>query len=169
MKRFVFCLFLVLSTLASNAREPRFRYQGEAVLGYTFCLEDDTNNINLEIVNGIRFSRYLFAGAGIGISQNFSDEGTYFPLYVNVKAHLPVSSNLELMPSLNAGTKIDYMYGTSGGLLLQPEFGVGFRLSRNLGINIALRYEIYSWRINDAMINSRLRTNQIGLRVGFTF
>ncbi len=96
MKRILIFL-CVLMTVTVNAQEKRFKYQGEAVLGYTFGLEEDFHYAKIDIINGVRFSRYLYAGAGIGIARNFSDEETYFPIYLDVKGYFPVANNLDLM------------------------------------------------------------------------
>ncbi|MBO8445156.1 MAG: hypothetical protein IAC23_05610 [Bacteroidetes bacterium] len=168
MKRILIFL-CVLMTVTVNAQEKRFKYQGEAVLGYTFGLEEDFHYAKIDIINGVRFSRYLYAGAGIGIARNFSDEETYFPIYLDVKGYFPVANNLDLMAGVDVGTKIDYGYGTSGGLLLQPAFGICTAMRKNFALNIALKYELYSYRMNDPLINSKLKTNQIGISLGFVF
>ena len=74
MKRYLLLLLCAFVAVCVNAQEKKFNYQGEAVLGYSFGLEEDFHYVKIDVINGVRFSRCFFAGAGIGISQNFSDE-----------------------------------------------------------------------------------------------
>ena len=168
MKR-ILLLLCVLVSVAVNAQDRKFNYQGEAVLGYSFGLEEDFHYVKIDVINGVRFSRYFFAGAGVGIAQNFSDEEFNIPLYFNAKGYFPVAHNLDLVAGMDTGTKIDYIYETTGGLLLQPMFGICTAMRRNFALNIILKYESYSYRVNDPASNSRLRTDQIGISLGFIF
>lgn len=169
MKRYLLLLLCAFVAVCVNAQEKKFNYQGEAVLGYSFGLEEDFHYVKIDVINGVRFSRCFFAGAGIGISQNFSDEEFYIPIYFNAKGYFPVAKNLDLMAGVDIGTKIDYVYETSGGLLLQPMFGICTAMHKNFALNIALKYEFYSYRINDIAVNSKLQTNQVGISLGFVF
>lgn len=172
MKRILLFLCVLMMTVSANAQEQqekRFKYQGEAVLGYAFGLDEDFHYARIDVINGVRFSRYFYAGAGIGIAENFSDEEAYFPLYLDLKGYFPVAKNLDLMACVDMGTKINYDYGISGGFLLQPSFGICTAMHKNFALNIALKYELYSFRMNDPVVNSKLKTNQIGISLGFVF
>lgn len=168
MKRLL-VLLLLLSTVTLEASDKKFNYQGEVVLGYSFGLEEDFHYAKIDVINGVRFSRYFFAGAGIGIAQNFSDEQFCVPLYFNARGYFPVARHLDLVAGVDLGTKIDYIYETTGGVLLQPMFGLCTAMRKNFELNILLKYESYSYRQNDPAANSRLRTSQIGLSIGFVF
>ena len=61
-----------------------FKYQGEVNTSYSFCIEEELNNLNLEVINGVRFSRYLYAGVGLGATANFSDEAILFPVFIDL-------------------------------------------------------------------------------------
>ena len=169
MKKYLLLFLCAFITISVNAQEKKFNYQGEVDLGYSFGLEEDFHYAKIDVINGVRFSRCFFAGAGIGLARNFSDEEFYFPIYFNAKGYFPVANNLDLMAGMDVGTKIDYAYETSGGLLLQPMFGICTAMHKNFALNIALKYELYSYRINDSVINSKLKTNQIGISLGFVF
>ncbi|MDY3963224.1 MAG: hypothetical protein SOY98_02830, partial [Candidatus Cryptobacteroides sp.] len=39
---------------AQNAKH--FKYQGEINTSYSFCIDEELNNLNLEVINGVRFS-----------------------------------------------------------------------------------------------------------------
>ena len=169
MKKYLLLFLCAFITISVNAQEKKFNYQGEVDLGYSFGLEEDFHYAKIDVINGVRFSRCFFAGAGIGLAENFSDEEFYIPIYFNAKGYFPVANNLDLMAGMDVGTKIDYAYETSGGLLLQPMFGICTAMHKNFALNIALKYELYSYRINDSVINSKLKTNQIGISLGFVF
>lgn len=165
-----FTLVFSLLPLGLSAQETRlFRYQGEVDLAYSFGIDDETNNLNLEIVNGIRFSRYLYAGIGLGASGNFSDEAITFPIFVDVKGYMPVSDKMDLTAGVDIGTKLDYFYDTSGGLLFRPEFGLHFPVKRKTGIKLTLFYELYAHRIIVSNVQISAKTNQIGLKFGVSF
>ena len=65
-------LFMPLCVGAQNIKY--FKYQGEVNTSYSFCVDEELNNLSLEVINGVRFSRYLYAGVGLGATANFSDE-----------------------------------------------------------------------------------------------
>ena len=155
MKKYLLLFLCAFITISVNAQEKKFNYQGEVDLGYSFGLEEDFHYAKIDVINGVRFSRCFFAGAGT--------------IYFNAKGYFPVANNLDLMAGMDVGTKIDYAYETSGGLLLQPMFGICTAMHKNFALNIALKYELYSYRINDSVINSKLKTNQIGISLGFVF
>ena len=100
MKKYLLLFLCAFITISVNAQEKKFNYQGEVDLGYSFGLEEDFHYAKIDVINGVRFSRCFFAGAGIGLARNFSDEEFY---------------------------------------------------------------------IHDSVINSKLKTNQIGISLGFVF
>lgn len=169
MKKILVLLFVLVTAVTVNAQEKKFKYQGEVTLGYTFGFEEEFHYVKLDVINGVRFSRYLYAGAGIGIAKNFSDEGFYVPIYLHTKGYFPVSNKVDLIAGLDIGTKLDYFYETSGGILLQPMFGISTARYKNFALNIALKYEFYGYRLNDPLTNAKLKTNQIGISIGFVF
>lgn len=146
-----------------------FTYQGEVDAMYAFGMEEETNNFNVEIVNGIRFSRYFYAGVGIGALMNFSDEAVIFPVYLDVKGFFPVSDKMDLVAGLDVGTKLDYFYDTTGGLMLRPEFGIHFPFTEKLGLKLSLFYELYSYSM--PILDKRIhdKNNMFGLKLGFCF
>lgn len=164
-------LALISIPLYTNAQEQnkRFTYQGEVDMAYSFGFDDETSNINLEVINGVRFSRYLFAGIGIGAAANFSDEAIVFPIYLDVKGFLPVSDKADLVAGMDIGTKLDYTYDMTGGLLLRPEFGVNFPLSGKLGLKVTAFYEYYSFK--ETILNTQItaKLNYLGVKLGLTF
>ena len=77
---YLFCLFafLFLTPFCLDAQDAKdsklFKYQGEVDLGASAGFDDETFNLSLDIVNGIRFSRHFYAGMGLGLARSFSDE-----------------------------------------------------------------------------------------------
>lgn len=191
MKKFCLLVLALFSAFALRAQEPpvtpeapkakertgkpvkKLRYQTELDLSYAYGIEDEISYLNLEWVNGVRFNRYFFAGVGGGASANFEDEGVLVPLYVDLRGYAPVAKKVDLMFGVNLGTKLDYNYGMSGGFLLRPEFGIATRFTEKFGMNFAVRYELYSFGYDvlgtTGIMDMHLKTNLIGLKIGFEF
>ena len=95
------------------------------------------------------------------------------PLYVDLRGYAPVVKKVDLMFGVNLGTKLDYNYGMSGGFLLRPEFGIATRFTEKFGMNFAVRYELYSFGYDvlgtTGIMDMHLKTNLIGLKIGFEF
>ena len=161
--------FLSLPICVGAQNVKYFKYQGEVNASYSYCVDEELSNLNLEIVNGVRFSRYFFAGAGIGATANFSDEAIIFPVFVDVKGYLPVTDKMDLIAGVDVGTKLDYSYDMSGGFLFRPEFGLNFPINRKVGLKLTFLYELYSFKttILDAAV--RYKMSEIGLKFGVSF
>ena len=125
--------------LCIKAQDVKYlKYQGEVNTSFSFSIDEETSNLNLEVINGVRFSRYFFAGAGIGATASFSDEAIIFPIFVDLKGYMPVSRKVDLMAGVDVGTKLDYTYDMTGGFLFRPEFGLNFPLKRKVGLKLTL-------------------------------
>lgn len=159
-------MLFVLAPLRASAQAPRvFDYQGEIDLMCGFDASNEVGYANLEIVNGIRFSRNLFVGAGLGLSVSLGDEAFLIPLFVDVKGYFPVARKVDLMAGIDLGTKLDCFYDTTGWLM-RPEFGLHFQFNRNLGLNVSLFYEAYGYGY---ILDAQGYTNLVGLKLGFHF
>lgn len=77
---YLYCLLaFLLMPLCIKAQDVKYlKYQGEVNTSFSFSIDEETSNLNLEVINGVRFSRYFFAGAGIGATASFSDEAIFF-------------------------------------------------------------------------------------------
>ena len=172
---YFFCLltFLLLTSFCLDAQEVQntklFKYQGEVDLGASAGFDDETFNLSLDIVNGIRFSRHFYAGMGLGLARSFSDEGVLVPIYGTLKGYFPVKNRLDFTAGLDLGTKLDYSYGMSGGILVRPEYGLNFPMKGKVGMRLTLFYEYYSCNYQYMEIETREKTNQIGLKFGVSF
>lgn len=156
--------------LCIKAQDVKYlKYQGEVNTSFTFSIDEETSNLNLEVINGVRFSRYFFAGAGIGATTSFSDEAILFPIFVDLKGYMPVSRKMDLMAGVDVGTKLDYTYDMTGGFLFRPEFGLNFPLKGKVGLKLTVLYELYNFKttILDAQVKCRL--NEIGIKFGVSF
>lgn len=160
-------MLFALAPLCASAQAPKvFDYQGEVDLMCGLDAYNEVGYANLEIVNGIRFSRNLFVGSGLGLSVSLGDEAFLIPLFVDVKGYFPVARRVDLMAGIDLGTKLDYFYETTGGWLMRPEFGLHFQFNRNLGLNVSLFYEYYGYGY---ILDTREYANLVGLKLGFHF
>ena len=123
----------------------------------------------MEVINGVRFSRYLYAGVGLGATANFSDEAILFPVFIDFKGYMPVTGKMDLIAGVDVGTKLDYTYDMSGGFLFRPEFGLNFPMKRRVGLKLTLLYELYSFKTTILNTEARYKTNDIGLKLGVSF
>lgn len=160
-------LFMPLCVGAQNIKY--FKYQGEVNTSYSFCVDEELNNLSLEVINGVRFSRYLYAGVGLGATANFSDEAILFPVFIDFKGYMPVRGKMDLIAGVDVGTKLDYTYDMSGGFLFRPEFGLNFPMKRRVGFKLTSLYELYSFKTTILNTEARYKTNDIGLKLGVSF
>lgn len=160
-------LFMPLCVGAQNIKY--FKYQGEVNTSYSFCVDEELNNLSLEVINGVRFSRYLYAGVGLGATAYFSDEAILFPVFIDFKGYMPVTGKMDLIAGVDVGTKLDYTYDMSGGFLFRPEFGLNFPMKRRVGLKLTLLYELYSFKTTILNTEAKYKTNDIGLKLGVSF
>lgn len=60
---YLYCLLAFLfMPLCIKAQDVKYlKYQGEVNTSFSFSIDEETCNLNLEVINGVRFSRYFFA------------------------------------------------------------------------------------------------------------
>ena len=51
--------FFMMPLCVGAQNAEYFKYQGEINTSYSFCIDEELNNLNLEVINGVRFSRYF--------------------------------------------------------------------------------------------------------------
>lgn len=58
---YLYCLLAFLfMPLCIKAQDVKYlKYQGEVNTSFSFSIDEETSNLNLEVINGIRFSRYF--------------------------------------------------------------------------------------------------------------
>ena len=68
------------------------RYQGEFSL--TGGLTSYSINFGADILNGIRFNPYLYAGVGVGLEAGVAEWTA--PIYLNIKGYAPISKRVNM-------------------------------------------------------------------------
>ena len=145
MKAKIIVLFLLIT--ASFTIKAQKGYEKSIEVGGSVGLDKFTNSsFEIEMINGYRFSDYLFLGAGVGfrytdalyyqsyIASRFyeSRDGKYLiPLYARLKVNL---TKTKVSPFLlgNLGYTFDVGQNpnkNTHGLMIEPAFGVDFSLS----------------------------------------
>ncbi len=158
---------------------------------------DKTNKygIGLSMINGYRFNDYFYLGAGIGYKNTRSlyyttttqygyyyesfDNRNLIQLYGRLKVNLS-SNKISPFLQIDLGGSIDVNSnkgaGNSGGLIVEPTFGMRFKNSKNkssidlsLGYNIQ-KMEYRSWNLithSDKMVDAT--AGQLVLRFCYNF
>lgn len=111
----------------------------------------------------------IYTLALVGATADFSDEAILFPVFIDLKGYMPVTSKMDLIAGVDVGTKLDYTYDMSGGFLFRPEFGLNFPMKRRVGLKLTLLYELYSWKTTILNTEVKYKTNEIGLKLGVSF
>lgn len=172
--------FLIFSSSISFAQQKKIHYQGELNVGMSMGgkvidgkFQLNGSSIRLNTVHGIRYNDYWFFGLGTGLNLiNYdplkpSDRTSWgnfgFPLYIDVKAYLPIGKNriVSFMGVFDAGAS-HYLnvQGTSEvshfQLFIHPQVGFDFKTGEKCSLYITLgyRYEYVS---------------QLSASIGFTF
>lgn len=174
----LFSLFTVSLSAQTNNSPKYFKYQGEAIIGAGINIDNNKNYyaaVPIEIVNGIRFGEYFFAGVGTGLSVMIDGGIEYWsialPLYVNAKGYFPVADKISLFLSCDAGGKIGLadLSGTNG-IMVRPAVGVSFASSdKRFAHNITLGYDYDRFMVKINGINAHSDENAISIRYGFQF
>lgn len=143
-------------------RHSKQGYQGMLNIKYAIGAEHEgTNIVELHLVNGYRFSEYLFVGGGIGVNYYYQGtEDTFIPVYVDFRAYF---ANNEVTPYINVnigysfhsskkevrscfvGMNCEYKgnVSSSGGLFFNPSVGVTINLpDTKSALNIGIGYQL---------------------------
>ena len=175
MKKAVLICLLILGCCGTGLDRSfaQSKYQGEVELGASVG-SNDYNCLGLNVINGVRFNKYLYAGVGIGASTSLSDELYEMPFFADIKAFYPVTNKLKLFVVTDLGLKTDFDYA---GFFVNPGFGLNVELGKRLALNVSLRYEYYSVgnsvsiMVGSESLNMsyRVNMNSFGLKVGLCF
>jgi hypothetical protein len=143
--RIIYIFFLLISISISTAAQKG--YEKSIEVGGAIGLDKFTNSsFEIEMINGYRFSDYLYLGVGTGfrytdalyyqsyITSHFyesRDSKYLIPLYARLKANL---TNTKVSPFLlgNIGYTFDVGQNPNKntyGLMIEPAFGVDFKLN----------------------------------------
>lgn len=155
----------------------RPKYQGEVAFAYGVGVGEassiiNTNRIAFETVHGVRFNRYLFAGAGLGFNYfygllNDYDDAEYIddtagilPIFLNAKGYYPCSKRISIYLSLDLGAAVG-VSGYAEGTEFYTSIGPGFTFGNPKGAargDFSIRFQHMGTGLN-AML----------FRVGVTF
>ena len=75
----------------------------------------------------------------------------------------------QLTAGVDVGTKLDYTYDMTGGLMFRPEFGLHFPMRQKVGMKLTLLYERYSCKTTVMNAEVKYKLNQIGIKLGVSF
>lgn len=65
---------------AQNAKH--FKYQGEINTSYSFCIDEELNNLNLEVINGVCVFPVIYTLALVWEQQRISPMKLYFSQFL---------------------------------------------------------------------------------------
>lgn len=106
--------------VVKQPREKSVWYQGEIDLG--FAVGGEMTGPIVETVHGIRITKYVFVGAGVGLHYPFEYGDPLVPIFGDVKFYYPV--NEKIAPFLNADVGCEVC---EGGLFLSAGLGLKYK------------------------------------------
>jgi hypothetical protein len=195
MKKIIAMLCLVAITTGSIFAQKG--YEKSIELGASVGVGDYSNNtFGISMINGYRFSQYLFAGAGVGfgysnalngvsikdgITTEYRTDAYLIPIFANVKANLS-AGKVSPFIQLNAGYTFDVnqYLKDAPGFMVEPAFGVDFKMNDKKAFYLIagfnLQHSKYSFNRNvgtttddwDISIKSEM-LKAISLMAGFKF
>lgn len=176
MRNFSFTLLAALLLLApistTSARERHIQFPEKKVLRYqgefslTGGLTSYSINFGADILSGIRFNPYLYAGIGVGLEAGVANWTA--PIYVNVRGYAPIAKRVNMFLGTDIGVK--HWIGQSiSRFYAGPEFGFNFEFGKRMGINIGIQYDIWCMPISmdNVIVNNSLNT--FGIVLGLVF
>ena len=157
---------------------PKYNgYMGTIQFGYGVGIDKyKASRVNLNLINGYKFSPHYYMGAGMGLNYYFSYEDYTVPLFLYLRSDF-LKSDASPFFSMSAGYNV--FLGGSGffeGLILEPSLGISFRASNAscyfLSIGCAVDQIKYYYINNYGGIISDKQhklTGAINLKLGFIF
>lgn len=115
-------------------------YKGMVDIGYAF----GTGNYGIDRLmfttsHGYQVNSFLFLGIGAGINYYTDGGAGTIPIFADFRGTAPIA-NTRIAPFLDI--KIGYTIMDIEGFYFAPSVGVRIALSRKIGLNLALGYEI---------------------------
>jgi hypothetical protein len=146
---------------------------GPLVAGKTTIDGVTTAAFSFQTVNGYRFSRYFFAGAGAGVDLYATQ--TLLPVFVSLRGDLSAGGGITPFYFVDAGYGINITQNSAnntdfrGGLLYAAGAGVKIPFNRSAGflISFGYRHQSTSYNIND--LATSVDYNRLAIRAGFFF
>ncbi len=150
------------------SKNSAVKYQGELLTGFGAGLGDlPMDRIYLQTIQGVRISKYLYTGVGVGLSMimpytfSYNLPELFMPIYLNIKSYLPVGEKTSMFASLNVGGSFGLTEGVVGtrGIMVCPAVGVSIKNK----VNISLGYEMQ--KISESFIS--LNADAISLKISY--
>lgn len=121
---------------ASKNQVGRYKgYYGDINIGYNIST---ANSFDLQVVNGYQFSPYFGLGGGVGFKADI--DGPSIPIFANFRSEF-LKGPITPFASLNVGYNIRIL-GFYDGFYLESKFGVSFRVSQKVKLNVGLSYTL---------------------------
>ncbi len=196
-KSWIFCFLLLGVNFSLPLCAQNKGYEKSIEVGYAVGIGEYNNDIiNLSMINGYRINDNFYAGLGVGVG--YSNAITYvdikygitnetrsdaflIPIFAHLKANL-TSGDISPFFSFNIGYTIDVnsYLKDAPGLMLQPNFGVDFRVNEKTSIygliGLNLQHYDYTYTYNLGTTSSNWEVTQkselfkaIDLKIGFKF
>lgn len=188
MKKVLFILFMVISTLIAQAQkgfEPIIR------ASYELGIDTDKNkSFGLDFLVGYRFAETIRIGLGTGIywcehlyendginklTYKYYDEyretAAYVPLFVNGKANF-IKKGISPYLSVDLGYSFfipfsNYAKNNKLGFMVKPALGVDFPINESkIFAEIGYKYQARKFDLN---INDKMNYSQLSIAVGYIF
>ena len=146
---------------------------GPLVAGKTTIDGVTTAAFSFQTVNGYRFKRWLFAGAGAGVDLYATQ--TILPLFASVRGDLADDFSVIPFYFADAGYGINITQNSanstdfSGGLQYAAGLGIKIPFNRSAGflISFGYRHQSSSYKLNSA--ETKVQYNRLAIRAGFFF
>lgn len=146
---------------------------GPLVAGKTTIDGVTTAAFSFQTINGYRFKRWLFAGAGAGVDLYATQ--TILPLFASVRGDLAGSNNIIPFYFADAGYGVNITQNSAsntdfrGGLLYAAGLGVKIPFNRSAGflVSFGYRHQATSYQLNNA--ETKVSYNRLAIRAGFFF
>ena len=107
MKKILFIITMLVTSLGINAQEMNAKYQGEFDLSYSIGTGTfSTNRVNLHTIHGAKIGNYFSLGVGVGLDyyhEMYEKGELIVPIFANVKGFLPVNDKFSPYLSLDLG------------------------------------------------------------------
>lgn len=166
MKKILFIITMLVTSLGINAQEMNAKYQGEFDLSYSIGTGTfSTNRVNLHTIHGAKIGNYFSLGVGVGLDyyhEMYEKGELIVPIFANVKGYLPVNDKFSPYLSLDLGYGVGVTLGVKdlGGFVWSP--AIGFKYSH---IKFQLGYT--SQELSEYGIGFKM--NAIQLMLGIVF
>ena len=114
-------------------------YKGYVDVGYTIGAGNyGLDRLAVSFVNGVQLNPRLFVGLGSAFNYYTKDEAIGIPIFANVRCHF-TTSGIAPFGDLRVGYS---PFGDAKGFYFSPSFGCRFGLSKRVGLNVGVGYEM---------------------------